>query len=523
MRVARPEAPSDSTSPPPGTGHARLLATGSLVQQGAQVTGLLTMFAILTVLARRLSLEELGAYGLLASLAGYLLVVQNAAASAAVREMAGAVDASARTRTFSTAVAVYLGAGVVTGMTLALIGLVLAGTVDLDPELERQARLGAVLIGLVTAIGWPLTIYRDALRARQWFVRAATIEIAALVVFASLVLSLAFADASLSLLIAASGTIPLLAGAGCAVAARVMRLPFHFERASITRDELRDLIGLAWYVSLQEAAGTIIYALDRIILGVLRSATTVGLYEGPVRAHNVVRSLNGAVGVTVLPSASRYLAEGDQARLRELLVRGCRYTLALTVPITVTGMVLAAPILEAWLGTTYGAGAAAMTILLAYWLWNGSTGVISAIVVAGGRASTLARYAWMVALGNLLLSIGLTAWLGLEGVAIGTTVPYAVVFPFVVRVVLSIVPVHAATLVREAFAPAYLLGLVLALALVLARLALPIEGALAVAGTGALSIGAYWTCYYALWLAPHERQLVKEVATAALPRRRPSV
>ena len=91
-------------SEPTAGDQARLLASGSLVQQVSQVTGLLAMFAIVTVLARRLSLDELGVFGLLTSLAGYLFVIQNSAASAAVRSMAAATDEESRTRTFSTAV-----------------------------------------------------------------------------------------------------------------------------------------------------------------------------------------------------------------------------------------------------------------------------------------------------------------------------------------------------------------------------------------------------------------------------------
>ena len=50
-----------SPSEPAGaSGQARLLASGSLVQQAAQVTGLVAMFVIVAVLARRLSLSELG-------------------------------------------------------------------------------------------------------------------------------------------------------------------------------------------------------------------------------------------------------------------------------------------------------------------------------------------------------------------------------------------------------------------------------------------------------------------------------
>jgi O-antigen/teichoic acid export membrane protein len=505
---------------PASGGQARLLASGSLMQQFSQVTGLLAMLAIVTVLGRRLALSEFGVYGLLASLAGYLLVIQNSAASAGVRNMAAAADEEGRAGAFSTALLLYVAAGVVTGALLAGVGVVLAAAVDLSGETEHQARLGALLLGGVTAVGWPITIYRDALRARQLFVRAASIEVLSLVVYAALVLSLAFGGASLAVLIGASGTIPFLTGLASAVAAKLSRVPFRFRPATVTAARLREFARLAWYVSLTEAAGTVIYALDRVILGLFRSAATVGLYEGPVRAHNMVRALNAAVTVTVLPTAAKFYADSDVPRLSELLVRGARYTLALAVPLTVTGMVLAPDILDVWLGARFREGGLAMAILMSYWLVNGCTGVIAGILVACERAKTLARYAWAVAITNLVVSLALTPPLGLEGVTIGTAVPYLAAFPFLVGVVLRQLGVPFPHLLREAFLPAWIGGAVLAAGLGIVRLAAEPATLVAVAGLAVGGVLAYWVAFYGIFMRPYERRLVREVALGFIPARR---
>jgi O-antigen/teichoic acid export membrane protein len=500
-------------------GQARVIATGTLVQQLTQVTGLLAMLAIVTVLARRLDLTEFGVYGLLTSLAGYLLVVQNAAASAGVRTMAAATDDAGRTAGFSTAAVVYALAGAATGVVVAIVGTVIAVAVGLPDSLERQALLGAVLLGVVTAVGWPITVYRDALRARQLFVPAASIEMAALVAYAAVMLALAFSDVPLSVLIGANGSIPLFAGLGSVLLARRRALPFRFRRDAVTRSALREFGSLAGYVSLTEIAGTLIYALDRIILGLFTSAATVGLYEGPVRAHNVIRSLNAATTVTVLPTASRYVGAGENERLAQLLVRGVRYTLALSVPLTVVGMVLAPQILAVWLGEEFRQGGTAMAILMSYWLVNGCTGVLSGLLVAAGRARSLATYAWAVALANLVMSLALTPWLGLEGVVIGTAVPYLAAFPFLLRIVLREVPVPVARLARESFLPAYLLGLALAGTLAAARVIAEPDELLPVLGIAIAGVLAYWLAYYAVVLRPSERTLVRDVAAGLVPAR----
>jgi O-antigen/teichoic acid export membrane protein len=324
------------------------------------------------------------------------------------------------------------------------------------------------------------------------------------------------AGASLSLVIGASGTIPLLAGLGCTAVARAARLPFRFERAAIGRPVARALLGTAGYLSLTEAFAASIYAVNRAILGLFKSAATVGLYEGPVRAHNLLRALNAAEIVTVLPTAARYRAEGDSARMAELLVRGIRYSLALVVPLAVTAMVLAAPLLDVWLGPGFREAGGALAILLAHWLVSGCTGLLTALLVGLDRARDVARWAGAVALADLALALALVPPLGLKGVALATSVPYLALFPLLLRMALARVPVGLETLTREAFLPAYFLAALLAAPLAALRLAADIDGLGAVAAM-LLAPPCYWAAYYMLWLRPAERRLVREVARDLLP------
>ena len=178
------------------------------------------MLAVITVLARELPLAEFGAYGLLASLAGYLLVVQNAAAGAAVRRMAAAPDRAERDAVYSNALVLYLGAAVLAGVVVAATGLALVAGLGLSSDVASAARRGALLLGLATAICWPLTIQRDALRARQRFIALASVEIAGVLAWSALMVALGLGGASLTALVAASGTMPGIVGLLAAAAAR---------------------------------------------------------------------------------------------------------------------------------------------------------------------------------------------------------------------------------------------------------------------------------------------------------------
>jgi O-antigen/teichoic acid export membrane protein len=500
--------PAGAQQSAPGLGEARLLASGVLVQQVAQASGLLALLAIVTVLARRLSVAELGAYGLVASLAGYLLVLRNSVASSAVRAMAAALDSAERARMFSAAAALYAGVGLATGALIAVAALAIAAFI-LEGSLARDARLGGLGLGVVTALGIAASIYLDALRAERLFVRAATTEIVAVCAYLAVMLALVLGGAGLATVIAVSGALPLLSGALSALVVRRRALPFWFERTGMTRERVMAIVPTAGYLLLVELSYLAMYAFQRIILGAFTSARTVGLYEGPVRAHNLFYALNGALAVPVVPTTSRYAAARDVRRLRELVLRGTRYTLALFVPLCVTLMALAEPILDVWLGDRYGDGAAALTILVSYWLLYGGLVVTPGFLVGAGAARYVARIFVLAALMNLVLSLPLTPVLGLEGPALATAIPFALAFPLMLGVGLRAGGVALGEVARHAWVPAYGLGVVLAAALVGLRLVAAPESLPAVVGAAVAGVAAYWVAFYALVLDPGEQALAR--------------
>jgi O-antigen/teichoic acid export membrane protein len=489
-------------------GEGRLLASGVLLQQIAQACGLLALLAVVTLLARRLPVAQLGAYGLVASLAGYLLVLRNSVASSAVRAMAGATDAAERTRTYSAAVFLYAVVGLATGLVMAAAALAIAGLM-LEGDIAGDARIGGVVLGVVTAAGILASVNLDALRAERLFVRAATIEIAAVAVYVVVMVVLILAGAGLGAVIAVSGTLPLLSGSLSAITVRRRRLPYRWSSDGVSRLRLMAILPTAGWLLVVEVANLVMYASQRLVLGAYTSTRTVGLFEGPVRAHNLLYALSGALAVPVVPTAAGYVAAGDRRRLGELAVRGTRYTLGLAVPLVVTLMVLAEPILEVWLGDRYGGGAPALTILVSYWLLYSALVVTPGFLVGAGRARTVGLVFICAAAGNVTLSLILTPEMGLEGPAVATAVPLAVAFPLLLRAGVRVAGVPLAELGRRAFLPAYATGAVLAGALLLLRAVTDLETLPAVVVTAGAGVLGAWLLFYAVWLDLGERRLLR--------------
>ena len=246
----------------------------------------------------------------------------------------------------------------------------------------------------------------------------------------ALMLALILSGAGLGAVIAASGGMPLLSGLLSLVVVRRAHLPFRLRPGA---GRVHAIVPTAGWLLVVELSNLVSYAFQRVILGAFRSPGQVGLYEGPLRAHNLLYALGGALAVPTVPTASRYVAAGDDRRLRELVLRGSRYTLALFVPVCVTLMALAEPLLRAWLGDRYGEGATALTILVSYWLLYGALVVTPGFLVGAGRAREVALVMSAAAALNVGLSLVLTPELGLEGPALATAVAFVLAFPFLLR------------------------------------------------------------------------------------------
>ena len=321
--------------------------------------------------------------------------------------------------------------------------------------------------------------------------------------------TLVLSDAGLDAVIAVSGALPLLSGVLCALIARRAGLPRRLTRSGREQRHTAAIVPTAGWLLVIELSNLFMYASGRIVLGAYRTPTAVGLYEGPVRAHNLLYALGGALAVPTVPTASRYVATGDERRLRELAVRGSRYTLALFVPLCVTLMVLAEPILGVWLGDRYTGGATALTILVAYWLLYGALVVTPGFLVGVGRAPQIARLMVVLAVSNLALALVLTPELGIEGPALATTIPFVLAFPLILRNSLLATGVPSPSWSRRAFAPAYALGALLAAILVAIRLLAEPTGVAAVGLIAIAGVLASWAAFYLVVFHDSERALVK--------------
>jgi O-antigen/teichoic acid export membrane protein len=511
-REAAVAAPDAAAPPASARTHARHLAIGTLAQQGAQIVVVLVTLVLVTLIARRLTVAEFGLYGLILSFGGYFAFAQGSVEVTALKAIAEARDELERDRAYTTALVVYSALAVAAALLIVGGGLLLLRAVSVPQGLHSNAELAVVALALVTLVGWPSRVFRDVLRGSHLFALSAVAEAITYVLLGgAIVVLLELGDPPIWLLVGAVSALPQSVGIVCWLVGRRRRPPYHFRTAALTTSFTRNFASTSTLVLIRGLAGLIVYSLDRLILVAFRPVATVGLYEAAVRPHNLIRQLQGQLVLTVQPASSRYLATDDTERTRQLLLRGSRYVLAAIAPFTIVFMVLPGPILDVWLGPRYAPAAAALAILVSYWLVAASTLVPWLMVFTHGGIRVQTWITWLMAFINLALSLALTPVLGLNGVVLGTTIGQIVIWPITLRVILRTFPVTVREYVSEAWLPAYSTGVALAAALALLRYGVGLHGLVAVAAACVGGVLSYFAAYYLVWLSPGERALVRNL------------
>jgi O-antigen/teichoic acid export membrane protein len=313
---------------------------------------------------------------------------------------------------------------------LAVVGVAL----NLDrlfPLSAAEAGVGAsvlMIIGVHIALNFPFSVFGSISSGFQRYdINSA----------AAIVSSLAVAAVNIWLVLAGYGLVALVAGT---TSVRVLAYfvyrrnayrvyPELRIRPSLARTaRLREIAGFSVYTSVIDWANRLNYQLDSIVIGAFLGPAAVAVWAPAERIISSTQRLTNQVNGMLFPLVVDSDAANERARLRQILFEGTRFSLAFVVPIATLLLVLADPLLRAWLGARAElvAGAVPVIQILA---------VAVAIRVGGATGTTVLKgTGWhrMLAGVNLttgIVNVALSAWLitryGLAGVAIGTLLPIA--------------------------------------------------------------------------------------------------
>jgi len=398
-------------------------------------------FLLLPYILAKIGQAGLGVWILVGSFSGYLGLFDFGIGFAVVRFVARYQQTGEpEKRNEVVATAFYL-ASLLSLLVLAATFFLMynaASFFDIPPDLVASSRWVILLIGLSIALGFPLSIFSEALAGGLWrfdlFNAVAMVMALLRVVFTVLFLELGMGLAGL-------GLAALLVSLGGYVwRARVLfrLLPDLSIRLGLcSRRVIRVIGGYSLFSFILVLSGRIAFYSDSFIVGFFRGIEDVAVFGIAVKLTEYLRQLIFTMTRLFSPVAARYDVEADRASLKRLFYDGSRLHLLFSLPLSVALFFWGGALIRLWMGNDFGGSDVVLRILLAGHVASFMQGIGGELLLGVGRHRTFAMLSLAAAAVNIFLSIVLIGPLGLEGVAWGTTLPL---------VLLSLVYLPAATM-----------------------------------------------------------------------------
>lgn len=389
------------------------------------------------------------------------------------------------------------------GLTAFALGALIAFNLEsffkVTPEQAGTGRQVLLIITAFVAMGFPLSVFGGVVNGfqRHFMNGYVSISIAIAAAIANLVVLLA--GYGLVELVAVTTGIRMLGYLGYRLNAYRAYPGLKIRASYIRLARLREVTGFSTFILIIDLANKVNYSTDTLVIGVFMSTTAVAVWSVAQRLITTTQNLTLQLNGSLFPIIVDIATLGETDRLRRVFTQGTRLSLAMVMPIAMGLVLLAEPLILAWVGESFIASVPIIYALAAAVVIRVGNSTATNVLKGAGHHRLLAVTNISMAAANLALSIVLVRRYGLIGVALGTLIPLAVVSTFVLfpaacrRVDLSVTKALTQA-VWPAFWPVIPMALLLALTRNLAGASLPFILAQSV-GAGALYALLF------LWLA----------------------
>ena len=215
----------------------------------------------------------------------------------------------------------------------------------------------------------------------------------------------------------------LLSEGSVAGAARRLRLSPSAMSRALAR--LREVTGFSVYASMIDWANKLNYQLDKIVIGAFLGAPPVAVWAVAERIISAAQRLTNQLNGVLMPVIVDSDARNHAGRLQRILLEGTRLSLVMVVPVAASLILLAEPLIRAWVGPKMLGSVPVLQILSVAVAIRVGNATGTTLLKGAGQHRMLAFVNLGTGVANLGLSIALIGQFGLVGVAIGTLVPIA--------------------------------------------------------------------------------------------------
>ncbi len=206
---------------------------------------------------------------------------------------------------------------------------------------------------------------------------------------------------------------------GALIAVWLIRRSLRALVSHVSFARMRAVLAAAWPFAVTSALGILLTNTDILIISWMRTAADVGIYAAAIRIVQVLYIVPGIIQLSTLPVFSRF-AKKDDEKFRNAFERTSGLIFLVSIPLSLGGAILGAPIMKLVFGTPYAAGGLAFSILMLGLSFDFASIIFANAIFSYDRQKSLIAASVIGGAANVVFDLLFIPHWGIAGSAVAT-------------------------------------------------------------------------------------------------------
>ena len=183
---------------------------------------------------------------------------------------------------------------------------------------------------------------------------------------------------------------------------------------------VKPIIEASWPFAIMGIFGVLMTNIDSVIIAFYSNPHILGLYAAAQRPISLLYILPGFLSAGLFPFISRFSYGQEKKKLSVIIEKSILISLAIALPITVGGIIVAKPLINVSFGYEFIEAALTFQILLLSLLIIFPGAMLNDLILAEDKQKIFIRSSFFGAMTNIILDLVLIPIYGIAGSAIAT-------------------------------------------------------------------------------------------------------
>jgi O-antigen/teichoic acid export membrane protein len=341
-------------------------------------------------------------------------------------------DCRALNEILSTTFVVFAIVGVVTYLVAIGIAIYLGRLFLLTADQVHVGRIVLLIISLNVATGTAFSVFGAVINGFQRYDLNNIVGTACSVLTALVNLAVLAAGYGLVELVAATTFVRLITYMVYRGNAYRVFPGLQIRLGSFSRGRLREVTSLSVYMLLIDWANKMNYSVDALVIGAFLSTSAVAVWTVGQRLAELTQRLTNQLNDVLFPAVVDNDSAARMDRLQAIFIQGTRLSVASVVPMGGAMILMARPLVRAWVGPDFAGSVLVLQLLSLSVIVRVGCATACTVLRGAGEHRLVAFTNVSAGFVNLALSIAFVQAFGLAGVALGTLVPILIASMLVV-------------------------------------------------------------------------------------------